>query len=100
MDDYSWVDDLGVVDMDELSSLYRVAPLGNKPPRALATVFGNSMFGSAPAPARPRDARSVFDAGGLIALDRDARSVVVLLAQAAKPALPSAASPSAPKQKW
>jgi hypothetical protein len=34
----------GAVDMDELSSLYRIAPLGNKPPEALATVFGNSMF--------------------------------------------------------
>ena len=30
VDDYSWIHDLGVVDMDELSSLYRVAPLGNK----------------------------------------------------------------------
>ena len=44
MDDYSWIHDLGAVDMDELSSLYRIAPLGNKPPEALATVFGNSMF--------------------------------------------------------
>ena len=44
MDDYSWIHDLGAVDMDELSSLYRIAPLGNKPPDALATVFGNSMF--------------------------------------------------------
>jgi ribosomal protein S18 acetylase RimI-like enzyme len=30
--------------MDELSNLYRIAPLGNKPPEALATVFANSMF--------------------------------------------------------
>ena len=44
MDDYSWIHDLGGVDMDELSSLYRIGPLGNKPPEALATVFGNSMF--------------------------------------------------------
>ena len=44
MDDYSWIHDLGAVDMDELSRLYRIAPLGNKPPEALATVFGNSMF--------------------------------------------------------
>src|SRR5262245_45099161 len=36
--------DVGAVDMDELSSLYRIAPPGNKPPEALATVFGNSMF--------------------------------------------------------
>ena len=44
MDDYSWVDDLGAVDLTELSRLYRIAPLGDKPPEALATVFGNSMF--------------------------------------------------------
>jgi ribosomal protein S18 acetylase RimI-like enzyme len=44
VDNYSWIHDLGAVDMDELSRLYRVAPLGNKPPEALATVFGNSMF--------------------------------------------------------
>jgi len=42
--DYSWIHDLRAVDMVELSSLYRIAPLGNKPPEALATVFGNSMF--------------------------------------------------------
>lgn len=44
MDDDTWVHDLGAVDLDELSNLYRVAPLGDKPPEALATVFGNSMF--------------------------------------------------------
>ena len=44
MDDYTWVHDLGAVDLEELSNLYRVAPLGDKPPEALATVFGNSMF--------------------------------------------------------
>ena len=44
MDDYTWVHDFGAVDLEELSSLYRVAPLGDKPPQALATVFGNSMF--------------------------------------------------------
>src|SRR5262249_39804755 len=32
------------VDWRELSELYRIAPLGDKPPEALATVFGNSMF--------------------------------------------------------
>jgi hypothetical protein len=41
---YTWVHDIGAVDLDELSQLYRIAPLGNKPPDALATVFGNSMF--------------------------------------------------------
>ncbi len=44
MGDYSWVHDVGAVNLDELSNLYRIAPLGDKPPAALATVFGNSMF--------------------------------------------------------
>ncbi len=44
MTGYRWVDDAADVDWDELSELYRVAPLGVKPPAALATVFGNSMF--------------------------------------------------------
>jgi GNAT superfamily N-acetyltransferase len=44
VDDYRWVGDLASVDFDELSLLYRLAPLGVKPPEALATVFGNSMF--------------------------------------------------------
>jgi GNAT superfamily N-acetyltransferase len=42
--DYTWTDDVGTVSFAELSELYRVAPLGSKPPEALATVFGNSMF--------------------------------------------------------
>ena len=44
MDDDRWVDELDAVDLDELSELYRVAPLGVKPPDRLAVVFGNSMF--------------------------------------------------------
>ncbi len=44
MGDYSWVHDVGAVDWEELSRLYRIAPLGDKPPEALARVFGNSMF--------------------------------------------------------
>jgi len=44
VDDYSWVHDLAAVDLQELSRLYRIAPLGDKPPQALATVFGNSTF--------------------------------------------------------
>ena len=44
MDDYTWVDDVEGVDLAELSELYRVAPLGAKPPDRLAIVFGNSMF--------------------------------------------------------
>src|SRR6185437_2873407 len=42
--EYSWIHDAGAVDLGELSNLYRIAPLGDKPPQALATVFGNSMF--------------------------------------------------------
>ena len=44
MDEYTWADDIGAVDLDELSHLYEVAPLGHKPPDALKTVFGHSMF--------------------------------------------------------
>jgi GNAT superfamily N-acetyltransferase len=40
---YSWVYDTSAIDWDELSGLYQIAPLGDKPPDALATVFGNSM---------------------------------------------------------
>ena len=32
------------VDWGELSALYRAAPLGDKPPEHLRTVFGNSRF--------------------------------------------------------
>ncbi|MFD4259706.1 GNAT family N-acetyltransferase [Streptomyces sp. NPDC058534] len=44
MDAYSWRHDLTGVDLEELSHLFRIAPLGNKPPQRLQTVFGNSMF--------------------------------------------------------
>ncbi len=44
MDGYSWVRDISSVDLDELSNLYRIAPLGEKPPGALAVVFGNSIY--------------------------------------------------------
>jgi GNAT superfamily N-acetyltransferase len=44
MAEFEWVDDIRGVDLDELSNLYRIAPLGEKPPAALATVFANSMF--------------------------------------------------------
>jgi GNAT superfamily N-acetyltransferase len=43
-DQHRWVDDLADIDWGELSELYRVAPLGEKPPDALRTVFSNSMF--------------------------------------------------------
>jgi hypothetical protein len=44
MDDYSWVYDDRAVDWDALSELYRIAPLGEKSPADLATVFSNSRF--------------------------------------------------------
>lgn len=39
-----WTESDEAVDWGELSELYRLAPLGEKPPAALRTVFGNSMF--------------------------------------------------------
>jgi hypothetical protein len=44
MDGYVYVYDDSVVDRDELSDLYRVAPLGEKSARHLATVFANCMY--------------------------------------------------------
>ena len=41
---YTWNDGQADIDWAELSELYRIAPLGDKPPDALRTVFGNSMF--------------------------------------------------------
>jgi GNAT superfamily N-acetyltransferase len=40
----SWTDNLADIDWDELSALYRAAPLGDKSPADLKLVFGNSMF--------------------------------------------------------
>ena len=40
----TWTDVLDTVDWNELSELYRKAPLGNKSPERLRTVFTNSMF--------------------------------------------------------
>jgi ribosomal protein S18 acetylase RimI-like enzyme len=39
-----WTDTLDTVDWTELSDLYRKAPLGEKSPERLETVFSNSMF--------------------------------------------------------
>jgi ribosomal protein S18 acetylase RimI-like enzyme len=39
-----WKQSTDTVDWDELSALYRAAPLGDKPPGHLRTVFGNSRF--------------------------------------------------------
>jgi ribosomal protein S18 acetylase RimI-like enzyme len=44
MGNYTWIDNDRGVDWRELSALYRIAPLGEKPPEALAMVFANSMF--------------------------------------------------------
>ena len=44
MSEYTWVLDDASVDWDELSNLYRIAPLGEKPPDALETVMGNSRY--------------------------------------------------------
>ena len=40
----AFTDDLASIDWDELSALYRVAPLGDKRPADLKLVFENSMF--------------------------------------------------------
>jgi GNAT superfamily N-acetyltransferase len=44
MGDHAWRYSLDGLDLDELSRLYRMAPLGDKSPKMLETVFGNSMF--------------------------------------------------------
>jgi ribosomal protein S18 acetylase RimI-like enzyme len=40
----TWRDTVEGLDWEALSELYRVAPLGTKPPDALRVVFGNSRF--------------------------------------------------------
>ncbi len=54
-----WTDSLDAVDWEELSNLYRVAPLGNKKAADLQVVFTNSMFRC-----------FVHDAGRLIGVGR------------------------------
>lgn len=44
MPEFLWVMDDKHVDWDELSELYRVAPLGIKPAGSLQTVFSNSRY--------------------------------------------------------
>lgn len=39
-----WTFEQTAVDWDELSNLYRIAPLGDKKPADLKTVFSNSRF--------------------------------------------------------
>ena len=41
---FQWKRSTDGVNWDELSALYRAAPLGDKSPRDLQTVYGNSMF--------------------------------------------------------
>lgn len=40
----TWTDDSHRIDWNELANLYRVAPLGDKSPQVLQTVFGNSRY--------------------------------------------------------
>jgi GNAT superfamily N-acetyltransferase len=39
-----WTDSLEGLDWDELSALFRLAPLGDKPPAGLKTAFTNSRY--------------------------------------------------------
>ena len=41
---FEWKDALDEVDWEELSAMYRAAPLGNKSAAWLKLVFSNSMF--------------------------------------------------------
>ena len=44
MQNFSWLNDQSTIDWDELSALYRIAPLGDKPANNLKIVFSNSKF--------------------------------------------------------
>ena len=54
-----WMYSIDAVDWEELSALYRLAPLGDKKPEHLRKVFGNSLFVS-----------FVYDAGRLVGAGR------------------------------
>jgi ribosomal protein S18 acetylase RimI-like enzyme len=54
-----WKDSIDEVNWDELSALYRAAPLGDKKPEHLRKVFSNSMF-----------VCFVYDAGKLVGAGR------------------------------
>ncbi|MEJ8813634.1 GNAT family N-acetyltransferase [Variovorax ureilyticus] len=43
-DTVRWSDAIDDLDWDELTALYRAAPLGNKSPATLRTAFSNSMY--------------------------------------------------------
>ena len=40
----TWLYNQSTINWDDLSHLYKIAPLGNKPPDSLKTVFSNSLF--------------------------------------------------------
>ena len=44
IDNLIWVANYNTIDWDELSNLYKIAPLGDKPPSMLKTAFNNSAF--------------------------------------------------------
>lgn len=54
-----WADSLIRIDWNELSDLYRVAPLGSQKPSDLKTAFSNSMFRC-----------FVYDSGNLVGVGR------------------------------
>ena len=54
-----WMYSIDAVDWEELSTLYRLAPLGDKSPDHLRKVFGNSLFVS-----------FVYDGGRLVGAGR------------------------------
>ena len=44
MSNLKWINNLKTIDWNELSNLYKIAPLGDKAPELLEKVFINSMF--------------------------------------------------------
>lgn len=56
---FDWVDSTETINWEELSNLYRIAPLGEKKPADLAVTFANSRYTC-----------FVFDAGTLIGAGR------------------------------
>ena len=58
----AWSDTIEGLDWDELSALYRAAPLGDKKPAHLRTVFGNSRYACF-----VRDAGRLVGAGRVLA---------------------------------
>ena len=41
---FKWIDNCETIDWNILSNLYKIAPLGDKPPSMLKTAFNNSAF--------------------------------------------------------